>query len=273
MKKGKKQTFDLYVSLGAACSCTETLRKAGLQFYSYPFDWLYGSDFLNRIKILNADFENWINKEDMLFMGERQFPLPRNIYVNKNTGIVYNHDFPVNIPLEDSCSGVISKYERRIKRLFNQIKSSKKVLFVYIEMPNQNENAANSALIEGLHILQNKFPETNISILYLTNNADFNFDSRRTEAVNEKITKTEFFYDARNKEIPYQVNTKELLKLFENYKISPVHLTVKSKLHLFFKPLAGAFSRCFSVTNEYTPNEKYKIIVLFGIKFKIRTKS
>ena len=62
MSKFKK--YDLIFSIGEACSCTEMLRKCRLQFYSYPFDWLFGSTFLNRIKMLCDDMKTFINKEE-----------------------------------------------------------------------------------------------------------------------------------------------------------------------------------------------------------------
>ena len=92
----KKKVFDLYISLGAVCSCTTTLRDCALQFYSYPFDWMAGSDLQGRTEILINDFKNWFNKEDLIFWGNRTFPEPRDIFLNTKTGIVHNHDFKYN---------------------------------------------------------------------------------------------------------------------------------------------------------------------------------
>lgn len=40
-----EKKYDLIFSIGEACSCAEVLRESRLRFYSYPFDWLYGSTF------------------------------------------------------------------------------------------------------------------------------------------------------------------------------------------------------------------------------------
>ena len=66
MKKEDKKLqvcqYDLIFSLGSACSCTETLRANKLQYYSYPFDWLYGNNFKGRIDIFLNDFQRYIDK-------------------------------------------------------------------------------------------------------------------------------------------------------------------------------------------------------------------
>ena len=54
--------YDLIFSIGEACSCTSALRLAKLQFKSYPLDWLFGSDFIGRCKILASQFEHFIGK-------------------------------------------------------------------------------------------------------------------------------------------------------------------------------------------------------------------
>ena len=63
-----KKKYDLVFGIGAACSCSQMLRKTGLQFSSYPFDWLYGTDFSGRVDILTNDFKDFVNKEDLTFI-------------------------------------------------------------------------------------------------------------------------------------------------------------------------------------------------------------
>ena len=57
-----KKKYDLIFSMGAACSCSSALRSAELQVASYPFDWLFGSDFCNRANIVVNDFERFLDK-------------------------------------------------------------------------------------------------------------------------------------------------------------------------------------------------------------------
>ncbi len=106
--------FDLIFSIGEACSCSQCLRNSRLQFYSYPFDWLYGADFIARIKLLTSGMKDFINKEDLEYHSEE-----RNInciaYHNKRNDIVFNHDFKKGVPFDEMYQIVKEKYDRRSK--------------------------------------------------------------------------------------------------------------------------------------------------------------
>lgn len=126
--------YDFVFSLGSACSCTSALRAAELQFASFPFDWLYGLNLPGRIGLIEADFNGWIDAGRL-----RSLPSPlwhkKSIYENTRTGIVFNHDFPQNVPLADCIDEVAEKYNRRIERLKRLIEMSKRVLAVFVSTP------------------------------------------------------------------------------------------------------------------------------------------
>lgn len=231
----QKNKFDLFVSLGAACSCTQTLRDNRLQYFSYPFDWLYGSNFLGRVNILLEDFQFWLNKEDLEYAGKREFPLPCNIYKNLKTGIVFNHDFPLNISLDESFYEVKEKYSRRIARLLNQINTSKSVLFVYIERPDVREEVLQKDLIKAYELLQNKYPNTDINILYLFSTREVDFPNRKVVKVSDNIFRVSFDYCANLDGHAYVADNELLKNLFKTYKISGKHLSLKQKLGKIFK--------------------------------------
>ena len=44
--------YNFVFSLGAACTCTDMIRRMKLQDYSYPFDWVWGSSFVERFNYL-----------------------------------------------------------------------------------------------------------------------------------------------------------------------------------------------------------------------------
>ncbi len=230
-----QKNFDLFVSLGAACSCSQTLRDNRLQYFSYPFDWLYGSNFLGRVNILLEDFQFWLNKEDLEYAGKREFPLPCNIYKNLKTGIVFNHDFPLNVSLEESFFKVKEKYNRRIARLLNQIKTSKSVLFVYIERPDVREEVLQKDLIKAYELLQNKYKNTDINILYLFSTREVDFPNRKVFKVSDNIFRVSFDYDAYLKGHAYAADNELLKNLFQTYKISGKHLSLKQKLNRIFR--------------------------------------
>ena len=267
-KADMQSKFDLIFSIGAACSCTQTLRESFLQYYSYPFDWLYGSDFLSRVKILVNNFEHWLDKSDLASYGKRVDTHPNDIYKNARTNIVFNHDFKIDTPLDESYSEVKEKYDRRIRRLLNQIEASKNILLVYIESPEKREETLQKDLIDSYHLLKNRFPNVDIHILYLFSTRGVSLNDKAITPVTDKITRISFDYDAYNREYPYAVNFDLLLEIFKNYELTSKHLTLKQHLLRFNGRLFMILRWIFSVRNEYQNNSKRKIIRIFGIRIK-----
>lgn len=80
----KKEKYDLILSIGEACSCTQALRKSNLQIFSYPFDWLFGASFETEvlsesIKILTADYKMLDEKIDYAFNQDKLKNILKNI--------------------------------------------------------------------------------------------------------------------------------------------------------------------------------------------------
>lgn len=235
------QQFDLILSVGEACSCTETLRKCRLQFSSYPFDWLYGAGFVARCKILTTDFKNWLIKDNLEKVGDNNLSAePKHIYRNNITDITFNHDFPKHLTLDDSFEDVKNKYDRRIKRLLQQIKQSEKVLVVYLQTPNNNKELTKEELLEGHKILKEKFGEK-IHLLYLFCDSNYKLKNRFIINLNEKIRCIKFDYNAYNTEVPYAVNRKVLITLFNQMKITDKFMTTKNKFRRFVYKLTLFF--------------------------------
>lgn len=67
--------YDFIFGIGRACACSQSLRRAGLQLLSLPWDWLAinpkpeGSDLHIRLHIMENGFSDWLNKEDLVFAG------------------------------------------------------------------------------------------------------------------------------------------------------------------------------------------------------------
>ena len=59
-----RQTYDLVVPLGYACSCSQTLRRAGLQLVSFPWDWVGVPPPSERCRIICEGFKDFMNLED-----------------------------------------------------------------------------------------------------------------------------------------------------------------------------------------------------------------
>jgi hypothetical protein len=126
-----------YVSLGPTCSIAYQLQKLGKKKESLPFDWI-------RCYSIGSVFHLIQNNFDGLFDGleyvkdDTKFPFIEDsvegnevekfdtismkdtkIYKNDKLGISFFHDFKEGIDKKD----VIEKYNRRIERFYNVIKT------------------------------------------------------------------------------------------------------------------------------------------------------
>lgn len=236
MSSSKK--YDLIFGLGAACSCTQMLRKKGLQFSSYPFDWLFGSSFNKRIDMLTSDFVDFIRQEDLEYTGANNGQSKHlcDIYYNKANDITFNHDFPANIPLNQSFSQVREKYMRRSRRLISQISSSRRILAVWLETPNCSDKLTDaSVLLTGWQKLRSRFPNTEIDLLYISNSQT---TSEEKPYPHICIIRTDYTrYGAE----PHVVNTRPLVKILSAYKLNCPLFNPSLQLPFFDKLLLSLF--------------------------------
>lgn len=164
----KKKTYDLIFGIGEACSCTQALRRARLQRASYPLDWVAGSNFLGRVRLLSARFDGFLDKNDLQDTGRNNGSDSHlcHIYYNTRTSIGFNHDFPEGQSLQESYPAVRQKYDRRIARLLDNIRAAETLLIVYVETPCCQDKTSDTDILLGYKILQENFPGKNLGLLY-----------------------------------------------------------------------------------------------------------
>ena len=110
-----KRKFDLIFSIGTRCFTSLLLRQNNLQVASFPFDWLAYVQYKQALEFLTNNFENFLNKEDLELYTESFNPFHYN-YLNKRTGIMFGHDFPVNEDFDKQFEIVKAKYQKRSSR-------------------------------------------------------------------------------------------------------------------------------------------------------------
>ena len=216
----KKKYYHFIFSMGGACSCASTLIRKGLRKSSGPFDWIAGSDFIARTELFTTNFAHFIDKDDLTFTGDNNGDKNQlcDIYQNNRNQLMFIHDFPTGIPFNESYPIVRQKYERRIKRLIDKIKTSETVLLVFIEPPNQKKNFSASELTTALKNIQGVFPNTKIDLLYLTNCPK---SPTKTEYIGTDITRIYADYTPPKKNAkPHAVSTKKLNQLLTPYRLN-----------------------------------------------------
>lgn len=139
----QKKTYDLVLPLGEACSCTETLREAGLQHLSFPFDWIsYANpdgerakhDVLFRAKDIAGRFHGWFSPEDFTLVSTTQGN-GKDVYINRALDLIFNHDFPSGMEFSRAFELVNARYRKRGARLLQLLDAARRVLIVRMERP------------------------------------------------------------------------------------------------------------------------------------------
>ncbi len=232
-----KKNYDLIFSLGEACSSTQALIKANLRIASYPFDWLFGSNFLGRVHILVSEFKDFLNKEDLVSLSYHNGDLNNlcNVYKNTHTQLTLNHDFSAHIPFEKSYPQVLEKYNRRIRRLLNNLKNATSILIVFIETPTNSEHTSDHDIILGYQQILKKYPNKHIDLLYIQHDLSFSPSNYQTEELSKNIIKITANYKKQKQGVPpYAVENRILKKFLNQYRLNiPVSIKIK-KIFLCF---------------------------------------
>jgi len=155
--------YDLAVSLGGACACSKSLRKAEMQFTSFPFDWLNGATLHDRVDIIAGDFKGWLSAglekipEPPLCVGESHW---REL----KYGFGLLHDFDRITPMEAALPTVKEKYARRAARMYELIGRANHILWVWTDVPTSPE-ATDDDLKYMLEAFHKKWPNKICDVL------------------------------------------------------------------------------------------------------------
>ena len=201
----QKRKYDLAIPLGNACSCTQTLRRAKLQLLSFPYDWVTtGSrdtdilaDLSNRVDDICGEFDGWLDINEFESFTSGEFTSKADFYRNRRLNLLFLHDFPKGVPLESSFSEINAKYQRRIKRLLELLRKSKRVLILRVDRPNMSIPTPLESCRDAIRRLSAKFPGTTFDLILLQQKADVPFEERHVEDLGSDLTRIRFDYQDR----------------------------------------------------------------------------
>jgi len=222
----KKKKYDFIFGIGEACSCSSSLRSANLQLRSFPFDWIFGSDFLKRIDIINKHFENFITKENLVYMGNNGIEEHLcDIYTDKSNDLVFNHDFLSGKNFDEEFINVQNKYKRRSDRFFEYLNKSQKTLAVWVGTPGKiRVYHTDEDFVNGYKSLKNGLNIQNLDLLVFTYDEKIPFKNLKYEKISENIEKYTFNYHlAFHKGKPladYVVDDKLMKKILKKYELN-----------------------------------------------------
>ncbi len=158
-------TYDLAFSMGFSCGGTMALRAAKMQFASYPLDWIGAPGIVKSARMIESEFANWFEKDDLQFVAVRGGSFNNNVYQNRKTRFGYPHDFSRLVRFDEVYPEVAEKYARRVKRFLSDVRKSSSALVVYVERPI-NPCESDETLAEAKRILETKFPNCTFDLVY-----------------------------------------------------------------------------------------------------------
>lgn len=191
------KAYDIVFSLGAACSCSQALRLAGLQFATSPLDWLYGGTPTARVEGLLSGFDGWFDA-DRLVKRELPWRFDHEAYRNVANGIVFKHDFDWNRPLADMVGPVREKYLRRLRRLEGRLAQARSALAVWLTTPT-TEPPADGELAACRDRLAARWPGAGVELLALACERGRAFRDRTVRDVAPGVRVVSFdYFDGRD---------------------------------------------------------------------------
>lgn len=151
--------YDIAVGLGVGCGVSISMRDAGVQYLSLPFDWI-GCNDPTRLATIAADrFRDWMRLEDLEIQGVRLASQSAHFVVlNRRTGLFSPHDFSAYSSLASQYPAFAEKMSRRIARLESALSSAQTVLLVNVENPQKPGCLTDADLERARGILAAAYP-------------------------------------------------------------------------------------------------------------------
>ena len=157
--------FDIAFSMGFSCGGTMALRKAKMQFTSYPLDWIGSPGIVQSARMIASDFAGWLEKDDLQMVAVRGGSFQNNVYQNRRTRFGFPHDFSRMFRFGEIYPMVAEKYSRRVRRFSENLGKARSALVVYIERPI-DPRVPDADLVEAKRILGAKFPAVSFELVY-----------------------------------------------------------------------------------------------------------
>lgn len=160
------KNYDFAFSLGYSCGASQALRDAGLQFASFPLDWIGSPSLMASANTIATHFDKWLLADDLeLFDVRHDTGFLTRVYRNRRTGFGFSHEFSDFKNFDENYKAVSATYERRIKRLEDVLKGASNILALYLELPFRaciGVDEMNAALA----MLSKSYPGKTFELLY-----------------------------------------------------------------------------------------------------------
>lgn len=158
--------YDIAVGMGVGCGVSISMRDAGAQYLSLPFDWIGCNDPVRPAGIAADHFRDWMRLEDLEIQCVRIASQSATFVVaNRRTGLMAPHDFSAHGSLEKQYPAFAEKMSRRIARLEGVLSSAKAVLLVVVENPQRPGCLTDADLDRTRGILAAAYPNATFDLV------------------------------------------------------------------------------------------------------------
>ena len=205
-----EKRYDMIFGMGPACNCSQTLRRAGLQLLSFPFDWIgptykqpgWDDDVRRRTDLIVSRFSNWLSRDDFTCHGNHTNGKAK--YYNERLKLIFLHDFPQDVPLAQSFPEVEEKYKRRCGRFLSLLGKVKTVLVVRLDRPDLDYRTPLDDCRYARRLLSEAFAPARFDFLLLQPDENVPFEQRRVETIEDGFVRIAFDYRNHSAETPEQ---------------------------------------------------------------------
>lgn len=163
------RTYDFVCSLGDDCGTAAHLRRLRLRSVSSPFDWAgwMKTGLRGYVDCVCGDLKDFLVRERLVSVEvDPAFNDPNHVpYRDRDTGLIFPHDFPVGKGFDAGYAEVREKYDRRIARFLKVLRKTVKVLLVH---HRKSGDVSDDELVESIRRLRTDFGNEGIDLLVIT---------------------------------------------------------------------------------------------------------
>lgn len=169
----ERLAYDVAFGIGSACTCTEQLRKAGLQYEAFPLDWVGRLDVRERAAVARDGFVRMLSSPEALVAAGAVPDDGRHWHlIDQKTKFAFYHDFPVGRSVAASFASVSEKYARRAARFRQRLSAAHRVLIVWIGETRDQTHVSDAEVRDCLATFSAAFPQATFEMLLLEQRAD-----------------------------------------------------------------------------------------------------
>lgn len=261
------ELYDLAIPLGEACSSTETLREAGLQYLSFPYDWLANAevdteraihDLVTRATQVAERFDGWFDAADFKFVASTPAN-KKDVFINTKLGLIFNHDFPMGMEFSEAFKLVHNRFRKRIRRFLSLLDGAKRVLIFRLERPADKILKPMPTSLddcrEARRILSEAYPHAKFDVILFAFERGRDEKDMIIEEIEPGLKRITFdYHNYAPGFLEYAVRVDKTAEIVKRYasvvdyrtdeeKAAYRKLRLKKRLNKFLKPFKRIFNR------------------------------